>query len=450
MSRSGASLREMLGRVRAFGADKSDHRVRLLEAIAWPREVEEDFFAHHAGRLPSVSYTIDREAIQSRIREIQQVATAVDGDDPVANWLRANLGSLIDANRMVLAVGTREFSHISREIYGSAHTRFRGGSERNIDLATHLIDRLKVHGWDEAQDPEAPTLTAEALADTLAERLAHHYPEMSVEFVVDEHCAAKVVAGMSRVRIRKGAVFQAWEVDGLWHHEVETHVLTAQNGAEQVEVPFLRAGGPRTTRTQEGLAVFAEMHNHTLSVARMERLAERVLLVEMAEQGASFLDLYRHLIGRGCSMREAYFDAQRVCRGGLLTGGAPFTKDACYLAGLLEVNAFLAVVVRGGFRDEVELLASGRIDLDDVHALVLLRQHGILRRPRSIPGWLRRWRMLLPYFAFSSFMNELRLSSAEAHYRELIALAASYNGPPGARDDAPPPARAEELVPSEE
>ena len=87
------------------------------------------------------------------------------GDDPVANWLRANLGSLIDANRMVLAVGTREFSHLSREIYGSAHTRFRGGSERNIDLATHLIDRLKVHGWDEAQDPAGPTLTADALAD---------------------------------------------------------------------------------------------------------------------------------------------------------------------------------------------------------------------------------------------------------------------------------------------
>ena len=86
-------------------------------------------------------------------------------------------------------------------------------------------------------------------------------------------------------------------------------------------------------------------------------------------------------------------------------------------------------MVRGGFRDECELLACGRIDLDDVQALVMLRQLGILSRPRYLPTWLRRWRTLLPEYAFASFMGDVRLSTVEQHYRELIELAASAQPP---------------------
>ncbi len=143
----------------------------------------------------------------------------------------------------------------------------------------------------------------------------------------------------------------------------------------------------------------------------------------MAEQGASFLDLYRFLVARGSAPRDAYCDAQRICRGGKVEGGAPFTKDACYLPGLLHVYAFLNAFVRGGFRDETELLVCGRIDLDDIAALVQLRALGILARPRHRPRWLRRWDTLLPYFAFSSFMKWIDLTPVEAHYREVIALA---------------------------
>ena len=143
----------------------------------------------------------------------------------------------------------------------------------------------------------------------------------------------------------------------------------------------------------------------------------------MAEQGASFLDLYRFLVDRGAEPRDAYFDAQRVCRGGLVTGSAPFTKDACYLAGLLEVNAFLSAVIRGGFRDEVELLVSGRVCLDDIAALAELRAAGILSRPKYLPRWLSSWETLLPFFAFSSFMDVVDLRPVEEHYRALIKVA---------------------------
>ena len=415
------NVRALLDRVGRVVAGRR-RSARLLEEIAWPREVEEAFFAAGAARLPEVRYDVDRAELEDGTAQLGAVRTEIAGDDPISSWLRATLGSLIDGARLVLAAGTPHFYPLSRELYGSARTPFVGGAVCNLDLADHLLERLSLHGWDEAQDAEAPAYTAPEFAEMLRRRVAAREPRLDVEVVVDKRCSAKVVAGATRVRVRADATFLGWEAEGLWAHEVETHVLTAQNGAAQPAAPFLRGGGPRSTRTQEGLAIFAELRGHALSIKRLERLAVRVKLVDMAEQGASFLDLYRWLMARGSAPRDAYLDAQRVCRGGLVAGGAPFTKDAGYLAGLLQVYAFLTAFIRGGFRDEVELIVCGRIDLDDLDALVRLRQMGLLARPTYMPAWLASWQTLLPYFAFTSFMDDIDLEPVERHFQKVIAL----------------------------
>jgi uncharacterized protein (TIGR02421 family) len=414
-------IRERLAMIE--GLATNDRRARVLEAIGWPREAEERFFASGASALPEVTYEVDRDPLNERVAALDAAEKTLEGDDPITVWMRSTVGSMRDASRLVLALGTAEFSRLSKELYGGPRTRFHGGGERNIDLANHVLDRLRPHGTDEATDEEAELLDAEALAASLRERAAREYPSMAITVLVDPEATAKVVAGATRVRVRADATFTPWEADALWHHEVETHALTGQNGAAQPEVGFLRVGGPRSTRTQEGLAVFTELHHHCASIERLQRLANRVLLVDMAEQGASFVDLYRHLVERGATAREAYLDAQRVCRGGLVTGGAPFTKDTVYLAGLLDVQAFLSAVVREGFRDEMELLSCGRIALEDLTALVHLRRRGILQRPRFIPAWLRRWRTLVPEFAFLSFLDTVALGRVQVRYEELIAAA---------------------------
>ena len=236
--------------------------------------------------------------------------------------------------------------------------------------------------------------------------------------------------------MRADTTFSAWEAEGLWAHEIETHALTAQNGALQRNAPFLAGGGPRTTRTQEGLAVFAELEARRLSPARMQRLATRVRLVAAAEDGATFIDLFRMLTAQGSNARDAYLDAQRVCRGGKVTGGAPFTKDACYLAGMVEVYTFLSTFARGGHRDELAMLLAGRCAIDDLDALVVLRREGVLDPPRFVPAWFANWRGLLPYFAFTSFFNGLCLDAVEARFAPLIELAAAQT-----HSDPPPMAR---------
>lgn len=396
---------------------------RVLEAIAWPRETEERFFAAGEGRLPEIDYRIDHPALNDRIAELSRLEAELSGDAPVLSWLREWVAAHREGALLQKAAGTREFYLRSRALYGSARTPFFETSISNIDLANHLFERLRIHGWDEACDPEFKPLSADEFQAWLMHRIAERNPRMDIRVELDERITAKVVAGMSRVRVRPDAAFAPWEMEGLWHHEVETHALSAQNGAAQKSVRFLQSGGPRSTRTQEGLAIFSELYNRVLSIGRLERLAKRVRLVDMAENGANFLDLYRYLREAGAEKRDAYMDAQRVCRGGLCEGGAPFTKDVCYLAGLLEVYAFLSAVIRGGFRDEVELIVCGRIALGDISVLAELRAMGVLSRPKFLPRWLLEWQTLLPYFAFTSFMDGIDLAPVEKHFHALIQIA---------------------------
>src|SRR4051812_25609458 len=63
-------------------------RAKLLEEIAWPRDVEEAFFAAGAQRLPEVRYAIDREAMARQTAELDRIEKSIEGDDPIASWLR--------------------------------------------------------------------------------------------------------------------------------------------------------------------------------------------------------------------------------------------------------------------------------------------------------------------------------------------------------------------------
>lgn len=403
--------------------DEVASKTRLLDGIQWSQATELAFFAAHASELPTPTYDIDEGAARQNIERLNDLQRDLQGHDPLLVYLRTIAASYLDANEMLLAVGTRRFYELSLVQYGGALTAALDHNTTNLDLAIHLGKRL---GRSLHRNKHEPELSAEAFARAIERRIEEHQPGLDVKVVLDDNLAPKVIAGARRVRVRAGATFSALEAESLFVHEIETHALSAQNGMAQRHLPFLRAGGPRTTRTQEGLAVFAELFDRSLSIDRLRRLVERVRMVAMAEDGASFLDVYRHLLKLGAEPREAYLDTVRIFRGGLVEGGAPFTKDAAYLAGLAEVYNFLRLSLVDGSRHIAEILISGRLALDDVGLLMSLRDEGLVDPPRFQPRWLARWEALLPYFAFTSFLNELDLAPATERYVRLS------HPPPGA------------------
>jgi uncharacterized protein (TIGR02421 family) len=396
--------------------EHSSKHTRLLDAIQWPREVEHVFLEKRCRELPVVEYAIDRERARQLAIELDELAMTLDVQDPVQHWLARCARSYADGNRLMLDIGTKRFHERSVDVFGGPKSHFDHDTT-NLDLALHLEKRLEGERARRSDHDETRLSDREFAAEleTRAKGIG-----LEIEAVVDDDLCAKVLAGTTRVRVRSGATFRPRDVEGLFVHEVETHALTAQNGAAQTELSFLKNGGPRTTRTQEGLAVFAELHSHALTIERMKRIVARVKLVSMAEEGADFLELHKELMERGGTERDAYFDAQRICRGGLVTGGAPFTKDACYLAGLMDVFNFLQVATRGGARDAVELLACGRVAIEDLAPLLQLKKLGVLEPAKHTPRWLQAWDGLLPYFAFASFLKEIDLAEVEKKHAAIL------------------------------
>ena len=141
----------------------------------------------------------------------------------------------------------------------------------------------------------------------------------------------------------------------------------------------------------------------------------------MAADGADFLQVYHFFLERTGAQIQAFENTRRVFRGGVLSGGAPFTKDIVYLDGLIRVHNFLRTLVSQGRPDCLPLLFCGKLDLEDIPALAELTQAGLCHGPKYLPSWASDMRFLLSYLAYSAFLNTTDLKAVGSHYEKLLA-----------------------------
>src|SRR5206468_1570624 len=99
-------------------------------------------------------------------------------------------------------------------------------------------------------------------------------------------------------------------------------------------------------KISHGLAAYA--------AAGPRSIAVRTLAIDRAARGADYVDVWRDLASRWGEHKACHL-AERVFRGGVLTGGAPFTKDAVYQRGYCRVYNFLRAALDR--RDEDLVLA---------------------------------------------------------------------------------------------
>jgi hypothetical protein len=119
--------------------------------------------------------------------------------------------------------------------------------------------------------------------------------------------------------------------------------------------------------------------------SRIRRLTNRVAAVALAEDGATFLDVFRFFLDEGCAPEESYQQTARVFRGSLPEGCGPFTKDLCYGKGFLLIEHFLRTAAVGATAACVPLLFCGKTNLADLPALAHLVEEGLVERPRYVP-----------------------------------------------------------------
>lgn len=384
--------------------------MHVLAAVAWPVSAEKKFLQNRArGReaLPRIEYV--RPDFSAQRAELDRIAEAADAAHPLGAYLQRSARSWSVAAMMLEAIGTPAFTACSIQLYGKPDDALPGGSQTNLDAAKYFLSIAEKLGDGLVTDAEDRAIPAAELCEEVQRKVDAFFGAGVVKVELDDQLTAKAAAGATRIRLRAGTNFNEYDRNQLLAHEAFVHTLTALNGRAQPVLQSLSRASPRVTATQEGLAVFAELMSGSIDIARLKRISLRILAIEMALHGADFIEVFRYFRAHGQNENDSFTSAQRVFRGVPPSGGAAFTKDNVYLAGLLTVHTFFRWAFKRRRLDLLRNLFAGKFALEDVIALKPCFADGSIIPPKYVPPWLQQSHGLAAKLAFSLFANKIRM-----------------------------------------
>ncbi|GAA5067053.1 flavohemoglobin expression-modulating QEGLA motif protein [Lysobacter panacisoli] len=385
-------------------------KVCVLKAIGWASGLEERFLAQWRAGKPELPQPGTQPLpLIDTIDGLRTLMCEIDQRHPIGRWLYKTAWSYRVAAQMLGAIGTPEFTRCSALLYGRPDFRYRSQDVNNVDSAREMLaitdelisDRLL---------PEVPfDIPAQEFAERLRERIGPFFKHDDVRVVLDPELSSKATAGSRRISLRATAMFSERDLEQLVEHEAFIHTATLLNGMHQPHLHALGIGSPRTTRVQEGLATFSEIVTGALDIARLRRIALRVMMVKQALDGADFIEVFKGFLEAGQSEVESYRSASRIFRGGDVRGRVCFTKDGAYLEGVMIVHVFMRKALQEGRGDLLPMLFAGRLTTADVIELAPYRDSGLIAPPLYVPPWARDPQRVLATMAFSTAAQRLRL-----------------------------------------
>lgn len=394
--------------------------VRILKTINWPEQVKKEFFANNAKELPQITYPrFDAQPTIDLIREAQR--QIFPQSSRIDMWLERQAQSIKCGAQMLANIGTPAFFAYSRQAYGDPTTPLRYDPKTPLELAQSIRDKIDNLNHIKMNISSQANHSADEVAQQIEKAVKAHFGEDAPKVVIVDELSANALATSKQIRLRKDAKFTDRDSVQLINHEAFIHVLTSVNGKKQTDLPILGEGHVGTTRTQEGLAVFAEVISGSMELNRFQRLADRVFAIQMAIEGADFLEVYRYFLERSGQPDQSFESTRRVFRGGVITGGSPFTKDVVYLFGLLQVSSGINAAFSAGRADCLRLLFCGKLDTMDIPALGELCAMGLCKLPVHLPPWIVDPRYLLALLTYSTFIHQIDLPSMITIAERLLA-----------------------------
>lgn len=387
-------------------------KIRVLDALAWPDEVEKSFLARwRNGRAQLPDVKLHPQVGGAPVAALEDFSNRCDTGHPAGRYLAMTARSYSTAGHMLGAIGKADFTHYSAMLYRRPDFRYPGQNVSTLDAARFLLQTTDALLATHELTPALVEIPAEEFAAWMQPELDRFFGPSQVKVVLDSTMAAKAVAGVERIRLRASAVFSELDKKQLLQHEAFVHVATAKNGRLQPNLKSMGLGAPRTTQTQEGIAAFAELITGSMDLKRLRRLALRVVAVQQALDGADFIQVFESLLNAGLSPEESFRSTQRVFRGAALSGGAAFTKDCAYLSGLLGVHTLLRMAMRDNRPQLLRYLLAGRLDLSDISNLAPLFESGWLQGPVYLPPWAADISSLAANLAFSASIADIKLDA---------------------------------------
>lgn len=402
--------------------------IRILDAIKWDPSIEEEVRKSKFRELPKVGpeyyQTIPigfdpqkkGEEIQAIIKEI---SLSLGESDPIGRLLQTIAQEYFDVTQMLMYRGTPKFWEYSKKLYGSPKDLI---DEKNSILELGRLLYQILNGIDDSTlGPDYPEeLEAQDVLNMLSARFLGYFQDTPIEVRISDGIVADAAAGGDVVKLRQGSMFSVRDVDILEVHEGWVHIGTTQNGNLQHIAKWLSKGPPRCSATQEGLAVIMEIFSFRSYPKRARHINDRIIGIDKAEDGANFLDLIEFYRTEGYSEADCMANARRVFRGGVVEGGAPFTKDISYSTGFIQNYNFMRAAIRAGRPYLIPYLFTGKLHVDDVPLLYQKHLEGIIDAPKFLPPQFRDLSGIAVWMSFSSFLNMVDLKRVQEHYNRLF------------------------------
>jgi uncharacterized protein (TIGR02421 family) len=403
--------------------------VRVLNAIKWTPDVFERFQKSGWREMPHIGpdeydkivLGFDPRAKIEEFRAIEEsVSTEIGSGDAIGRILSSSAREYGQVVEMLQSRGTPRFYELSRKLYGSAKEVLADDVTRVRDIALDMYQIL-TNLDDSVLGPQpARTIPASEVVQVLNTRLSALFGDGVVRVITDDGIVADAAAGSDYVKVREGALFSERDIRVLEVHEGWVHVGTSLNGQQQPVARWLAKGPPRTLATQEGLAALLEVLTLTSHPNRARRLNDRVLAVDKAEDGASFLEVFEWFRTEGYPEDVCFWNTQRIFRGGVLAGGAPFTKDIVYTKGIVSNYNFLRSAIAAGRPELIRWLFVGKVALEDIPVLAARAHEGVVHPPRYVPEMFRDLNGLTIWLGISTFWGRLKNRAVHRHYERLF------------------------------
>ncbi len=403
--------------------------IRVLDAIKWPTSVDDAFRKSGFKELPkmsadsyqNISLGFDPNQKLSEFETlIQDIDRTLGSEDEIADKMKLLCEEYIAVVKMLRARGTPEFYKYSKELYGSPKETFRDEKTTINDLAHVMYSILSIID-DSHLGPIYPeNISAEDTVKKLNEKFKDYFDDNPVRAKISDGILADAAAGSDTVKIREGAMFSKRDLRILEVHEGWVHVGTTLNGLNQHVCAFLSKGTPRVAPTQEGLAILMEIFTFSSYPRRARTINDRVLGIDKAEDGANALEVFEFYRVEGYSEEDCLSNMKRVFRGGVLEGGAPFTKDIAYIKGFIENYNFIRAAMKAGKPEYIPYLFVGKVHSSDVPFWYHKHQEGLVDPPKYLPPQFQDLNGVAVWMSFSNVFNMIDMKKVQEYFSKIF------------------------------
>lgn len=275
---------------------------------------------------------------------------------------------IADKIALLEAIDEERFTDISIKLFGKP-------DDNEVELCKTYLSKLDISKIES----EKALYTAEETAK-IFEQTFKKYELKNWGVKIKENMVADCVAGKNnRLFIKKNTFFTRERIDALIVHEIETHILTAENGKFQPYEIFNK-GLANYLITQEGLAMYNVEKQTNTPFSSNFKASMHVIAINQALKG-QFIDVYQEISKYGISKENAFRSALKSKRGFMDTSqkGA-FTKDYIYFKGYFEIKDFIE---KGG---DLKDLYIGKINLKNIENIKNIPR---ILDAKILPKWLK-------------------------------------------------------------